>query len=73
MAYRRMRRMSRKSKAGRVARKVARKSYKGAIRMPKRKLARVYATKCGQSAWRAVKKLGSRRAKRYGRRFKKRY
>lgn len=43
-------------KAGKVARKVARKAYRGALRMPKRKLAKVYATKCGQSAWRAVKR-----------------
>lgn len=45
-----------KSKAGRVAKRVARKAYRGARRMSKRKLAKMYATKCGQSAYRAVRK-----------------
>lgn len=59
--------------AGRVAKRVARKAFKGALRMPKVKLAKVYATKCGQTTFRAVKKL-SKRAKRYGKkRYSKRY
>lgn len=58
--------------AGKVAKKVARKSYRGAMRMPKRKLAKMYATKCGQTAFRAAKKLGGK-AKRYGKKRYKRY
>lgn len=65
MAYRR--RYTRSRSAGRAAKNVARKSFRAAMRMPKRKLARVYATKCGQVAWRATKKLGPRKARRYGR------
>lgn len=61
-----MARRYKSAKAGRVARKVARKSYRAAKRMPKRKLAKLYATKCGQSAWRAAKKgKGRRRRRRY--------
>lgn len=71
MAYRRRYMKGKGATAGRAAKRVARKAYRGAMRMPKRKLARVYATKCGQVAWRAVKKLGSRRARKYGR--KRRY
>lgn len=48
--------MASKRRAGKIAKRVARKAYKGALRMPKRKLAKVYATKCGQSAFRAAKK-----------------
>lgn len=48
--------MASKRKAGRVAKKVARRAYRGGLRMPKKKLAKVYATKCGQSAYRAVKR-----------------
>ena len=82
MAYRnrRNRRYGRGRFAGRVARRVARRSYRGAIRMPKRRLARVYATKTGQVAYRAVRTLGARRARRYGksprysrRRYSRRY
>ena len=74
MAYRR-RRYGRNRIAGRVARRVARRSYRGARRMSKRKLVRIYATKTGQVAYRAVKRLGSRRARKYGRRMrmKRRY
>lgn len=64
--------MANKRHAGKVAKKVARKSFRGAMRMPKRKLAKAYATKCGQTAFRAVKKLGNR-AKRYGRKRRRRY
>lgn len=67
-----MKRRGRSRLSGRVARRVARKAFRGAIRMPKRKLAKAYATKCGQVAWRATKKLG-RRAKRYGRKSRRRY
>jgi len=59
--------MASKRYAGRVARKVSRRAYRGALRMSKRKLARVYATKCGQVAYRATKRLG-RKAKLWGRR-----
>lgn len=67
MAYRKRfrkfgrKRFGKKRFAGKVAKKVARKAFRGAIRMPKRKLAKVYATKCGQSAWRAAKKKRRRR------------
>lgn len=75
MAYgrRRMRRglgrsqMRRGGLAGRAARIVARKAFRGAMRMSKRRLARAYATKCGQVSWRATRVLG-RRAARYGNR-----
>ena len=72
MAYRRkfrkrFGRRGKSRKAGLVAKKVARKAFRGALRMPKRKLAKVYATKCGQTTWRAVKK------KRFGRRFKRKF
>lgn len=51
MAYRRN-----KGRAGRIAKKVARKAYRGARRMSKRKLAKMYATKCGQVAFRSAKR-----------------
>ena len=64
----RRRRGGRGRRAGRIAKRVARKSFRAAVRIPKRKLAKMYATKCGQSAWRATKK------KRFGgRRFRRRY
>jgi len=58
MAYRKnyKKRYSKTARAGRIAARVSRKSYKGALRMPKRKLAKMYATKCGQSAFRAAKR-----------------
>lgn len=64
--------MASKRYAGKVAKKVARKAYRGGIRMPKKKLAKVYATKCGQVAFRAVKKLG-RKAKKYGKKRRRKY
>lgn len=69
--------MARKRYAGKVARRVARKSFRGAMRMPKIKLAKVYATKCGQVAYRAAKTLGSKarlwgKKRRYGKRYGKR-
>lgn len=70
-----MARYSRARIAGKVAKKVARRAFRGAMKMPKRKLAKVYATKCGQVANRAVKVLGPRKARKYGKkRFRrKRY
>lgn len=53
--------MASKRRAGRIARKVARKAYRGARRMSKRKLAKVYATKCGQVAFRAARKRRGRK------------
>jgi len=54
--------MARKRYAGRIARRVARRSYRGARRMSKRKLAKVYANKMGQVAFRSANR---RRKKRY--------
>lgn len=61
MAYRRKFRKLRrfaapKRKAGAVAKKIARKAYRGALKMNKRKLAKIYATKCGQVAFRVAKR-----------------
>ena len=53
--------MANRRKAGKKAAKVARKSYRGALRMPKKKLAKVYATKMGQITYVAVRKSGRRR------------
>lgn len=75
MAYRRKRFRRRNSRskrvAGRVARKVARRAYRRGRRMSKRRLAKTYANKCGQVAFRAVRKLGSKKAKRYGRKHRR--
>lgn len=48
----------RKKYAGRVAKKVARKVYRKAKRMPKRKLAKLYAAKCGKATFK--RKMGRR-------------
>lgn len=56
--------MGRKRKAGRVARRVARKVYKKALRMPKRKLAKLYAAKCGKSKFKRVRYAGKRKYRR---------
>jgi len=75
MAYRRKFRRSR----GRIAGRVARKTYKGTRRMSRNRIRRVYATKVGQVAWRVAgmrRRRGSYRRRpirRYGRRFKRRY
>lgn len=70
MAYRkRYGGRKRRNYAGSIARRVARKSYRGAMRMPKRRLAKTYATKTGQVAWRSAK---NRRAYRKGRNFLRR-
>lgn len=69
--------MASKRYAGRVARKVSRKAFRGALKMPKLKLAKIYATKCGQTAYRAAKTLGGKaklwgkRRRRRGRRYKR--
>lgn len=53
--------MGSRKKAGRVARAVSRKSYRTAMRMSKRKLAKAYATKNGQTAYTAVRNKSRRR------------
>ena len=69
MAYRKRRMTYRKSRkprrAGRIAQRVARKTFRAGIRMPKRKLAKMYATKSGQTAFRsASRRRRSRRSRR---------
>lgn len=46
--------MGRKRKAGRIARKTARRVYRKAVRMPKRRLAKLYAAKCGKAKWKRI-------------------
>lgn len=63
--------MASRRRAKAIARKVSRKAYRGARRMSKGKLARVYATKCGQVAYRSALRLKSRRRRRRVRRFRR--
>lgn len=49
MAYRKKKRF-----AGRAAHKVARKVYRKALRLPKKRLAKLYAAKCGKSRFKRL-------------------
>lgn len=56
--------MARRKLAGKKAARVAKKSYRTALRMPKKKLAKIYATKMGQTTFVAVSRSKKRRYKR---------
>lgn len=44
----------RSRKAGMSARRLARRVYRKALRMPKKKLAKTYAAKVGKSRWKRI-------------------
>jgi hypothetical protein len=56
---------SRKKRAGKVAHRTAKKVFRKAVRMPKRKLAKLYAAKCGKSRFKRVARRGGRRKRKY--------
>lgn len=67
--------MAKRRLAGKIAKVKARRAYRTALRMPKKKLAKVYATKVGQTTYTVVKKRKSygKRTRRMGRRMGRRY
>jgi len=72
MAYKKKRygksaRYGRTAKAGKVAARVSTKAFKGAMKMSKIHLAKVYAQKCGQAAFRAAKNRKYGKKKRFSR------
>ena len=64
--------MANRRYAGRIAGRKARASYRGGMRMSKRRLAKTYATKVGQTTYRAIRsQRPKRRFGRFRRTFKR--